>query len=166
MAAETTTTTLTELVNAEFISARILDYAADFVVASPFLRLEDLRGKASGVVSVPQWVLDTVTDISDQVTALTNTALETTDTQVTTAEMGILREVTKNAREDNILGDGVLDFILRDAGRLLAIGLEDDVCALFTSISTSVGTSGSNLALANMAGAISQIRKNKVRAQG
>ncbi len=166
MAAETTTTTLTELVNSEFIRDQILDYAHDFVVNIPYCAEIDLRGKASGVAAVPQWVKDAAADIADEVTALTNTALETTEVTITTAEMGILREVTKNALEDSKIGLALLDFIVRDAARLLSLALEDDVVALFSSLATSVGTSGANLTLANMIEAVAQIRKNGVRAPG
>jgi hypothetical protein len=45
----TTVTTLTELVNAEFISPTILAYAVDYTVAAPYCRWQDLRGKGTKV---------------------------------------------------------------------------------------------------------------------
>jgi len=165
MANETTTTTLTELVNSEFISDAILEYAADYAVSAGFCRLIDLRGKATSVASFPRWVLDAGADLSQATDVSTNTALETTDVQVTAAEVGLRREVTDDAIEDSILGQALFPFLVQDAGRLLGIMLEDDICALFAGFSTSVGTSGANLSLANMVEAQAQIRINKMRGQ-
>lgn len=166
--AETTTTTLTEISNSEWLAPLVLDYAHDFVVATPYAVQHDLRGKASDTVSVQQWVSDQGTEQAPAETAsLTAETLETTDQTVTTAEMGILREVTKNALEDSKMTPAELfRFIVMDSGRLLGIGLEDDLVALFSGFSTGVGTSGSDLTLANMVSAISQLRKNGIRAPG
>lgn len=161
--ATTTTTTLTELVNSEFISPAILEYALDSIVAAPYVNMLDLRGKATGTGSFPRWVLDSATDIASETTDLSSETLETTDVTVSAAEVGIRRDISDTAQEDNILGAALYDFLVKDAGNLLGVSLDDDIVALFGSFSNSVGTSGSDLTLANMAGAISQLRKQKSR---
>lgn len=161
-AAPTTTTTLTELVNAEFINPAILSYAVDFTVAAPFNNWLDLRGRATKVGSFPRWVLDTAEDVGE-ITNLTSVALETTAVNITAAEIGLLRRVTDAAVEETIIGRQLFDFLVRDSGVLAAVSLDDDIVALYTSFSTSVGTSGSNLTIANMVEAQAQIRKNKMR---
>jgi hypothetical protein len=162
--AKTTATTLTELVNSEFINPAILDYAADYTVAAPFMNWLDLRGKATKVGSFPRWILDAVT-AGQETTDLTTETLETTDVTITAAEIGVRRDVTDAALEETIIGAQLFDFLVRDSGVLAAISLDDDICALFPSLSTSVGTSGSDLTLANMVEAQAQVRKNKMRGQ-
>jgi hypothetical protein len=159
-----TTTTLTELVNSEFINPAILEYAHDFTVAAPFLNWMDLRGKQTKVGSFPIWVLDATAD-TGETTDLTTTALETTDVQITAAEIGIRRDVTDAALEETIIGTQLFDFLVRDSGVLAAISLDDDICALFPSLATSVGAATTDLSLANMVSAQAQVRINGKRGQ-
>lgn len=162
--AVSTTTTLTELVNSEAINPAIMQYAADFAVAAPFLNWMDLRGKATNVGAFPRWVLDTASDLGET-TDMTTETLETTEVTITAAEIGVLREITDSALESSIIGAQVFDFIVQDFGKLAAISLDDDICALFPSLSTSVGSSGTDLSLANMVEAQAQVRKNKMSGQ-
>ncbi len=157
-----TTTTLTELVRGELINQAILEYAHDHVVAAPYMNWLDLRGQATKVGSFPKWVLDATTD-TGETTDLAVTALETTDVQITAAEIGIRRDVTDAALEETIIGRQLFDFLIRDSGVLAAISLDDDICALFPALSTSVGTLGTNLSLANMVEAQAQVRINGQR---
>lgn len=161
-AAPVTTTTLTELVNSEFINPAILEYAVDYTVVAPFMYWLDLRGKATKVGSFPKWVLDATGDTGES-TDLTTTALETTDVQVTAAEIGLRRDVTDAALEETIIGAQLFDFLVRDSGVLAAVSLDDDICALFLSLATSVGSATTDLSLANMVAAQAQIRLNKMR---
>lgn len=161
--AVTDTTTLTELVNSEYINQAILDYAHDYAVAAPFLNWLDLRGRATKVGSFPRWVLDTATDITNETTALNNETLETTDVQITAAEIGVRRDISDAALEESVLGAQIFDFLVRDAGVLFGISLDDDIVALFPSLSTNVGTSTANLTIANMVEAQAQVRKNGMR---
>ena len=160
--AVSTTTTLTELVNSEFISDAVLDYAMDVVCIAPYTNMADLRGKASSVASFVKWVADTATD-RGETDDLSAETLETTQVACTAAECGVRRDITDHALEDGILGANLFDFIVKDSGTLLAISLDDDLAALLGGFSTVVGTSGANLSLANMAGAASSLRKNKMR---
>ncbi len=159
----TTTTTLTELVQAEFVNPAILDYAVDFTVAAPFCNWLDLRGKATKVGSFPRWVLDAAEDLGDELSNMTSVALETTAVNVTGAEVGLFRRITYASVEETIIGRTLFDFLVRDSGNLLAVSLDDDICALYGSFSTSVGTSGANLSIANMVEAQASIRSNKMR---
>jgi hypothetical protein len=162
----TTTTTLADVVNAEFISPLIGDYASDYTVAAPYMRWQDLRGKGSKVGSFPRAVLDTATDIANETTDIAANDYATTQVSVTAAEIGIRRDVTDAAVEDTVIGRELFDFLTRDAGILFAISLDEDICAgLFPGLSTSVGTSGSDLTLSNMVQAQASLRKNKARGQ-
>lgn len=161
----TTTTSLTELVNSEYIDPMIMEYAHDYVVVAPFVRQMDLRGKGTNQGVFPRWVLDAALDVANQTAAITLTELESTEVTITGAEVGVARDIYDPAVEETILGDGLFSFLVQDAGLLLAISLDDDLCALFSGASTSVGSTGANLSLANMVEAQAQIRKNKMRGQ-
>lgn len=161
--AATTTTTLTELSNSEVINEFVLDYAVDFSVAAPYAYLKDLRGLASKVAAFPKWILDAHEDVANETTDLTIEDLETTEVTITAAEIGLRRGITDAALEETIIGRNLFDFVVRDAAAIFATALDDDIVALFGSFSTSVGTSGSNITIANMVEAQAQIRKNKMR---
>jgi len=163
--ASSTTTTLTELVNSEFINPAILDYAHDYAVAAPYLNWQDLRGKGTNVGSFVRSVLDTATKPTNEVTELASEAFETTDVQLTGVEVGVRRDVTDAALEETILGAQIFDLLSKDAGVLLGISLDNDIAALFGSITASVGATGVNLSIANMVEAQAQIRINGMRGQ-
>ncbi len=163
--AVTTTTTLEELVNTEFINPIIMEYAHDFAVAAPYTAKLDLRGKATVVGSFPRMVLDTATDLAAETTTLNNETLETTAVNITAAEIGVRRDITDAAVEASIVGSEIFDWLVRDAGILFGISLDDDICALFAALNggTAVGTTTANLTIANMVEAQAQIRKNGMR---
>jgi len=165
MANETTKTTLTELVENEAIADVILEYAHDYAVSAPFMRLADLRGLPTSVASFPRWVLDAGADLTEATDVSTNTALETTQASATAAEVGFKRTITDDSLEDTTIGPQIFQFLAMDAGKLLGIMLEDDICALYPSVTASAGTSAANLTIANMVEAQATIRKNKMRGQ-
>ena len=160
--AVSTVTTLTELVNSEWISDAVLDYAMDVVVIAPYTNMADLRGKATSTASFVKWVADTATD-RGETDDLASETLETTQVSCASAECGVRRDITDHALEDGILGASLFDFIVKDAGVLLAVSLDDDLATLLGAFSVTAGASGTNLSLANMAGAASSLRKNKMR---
>lgn len=163
MSLETTSTTLTELVNSEFISPLILDYAIDEMVIAPVCRVESLAGKATATAAFPGWVKDTGADLTEA-SDLSNNALETTEATPLTATMvGILREVTDFAVETSIVGPSLMSFILEDGRKLCAEMLEDDLAAVFTNASNSVGTSGVDMSVANFVEAIAKLDTAKAR---
>jgi len=163
MANETTTTTLTELVNSEFINEAILDYAHDHAVAAPYLNWMDLRGKATKTGSFPKKVLDAVTAPTNEVTELAAAEFETTDVQIAAVEIGVRRDVTDAALEETILGAQIFNLLVQDAGVLMGISLDNDIVALFGSLSTNVGATTVDLSLANMVEAQAQVRINGMR---
>ena len=165
-AAATTGTTLTELVNAEFIEPLIMDYAVDKMVITPLVRVSNLAGKQTKIASFPRWVKDSGADVSDG-SAMTVDDLETTEVAtVTAATVGVYREVTDMAAETNVLGPaGIADYVARDGAMLCSEMLEDDLAARFASASNSVGTSGSDLSVANFVEALAKLDTTKARGQ-
>lgn len=168
MANETTATTVEEIVGTEWIVPRIMAAAKQFAVATPFCQQFSLIGKGAGVASVAREVSDTGTlsdfDGPGEATTLSNIQFDMSATAITPTEFGVRRQVTDIAVEDNILGGLLYDYLTNIAARDLAIALDDDVCALFPSLATSVGTSGVDLTIATMAQGLAQLRKNETRA--
>lgn len=160
MAAETTTTTLTELVYGEWISPLIQSYAGNYLNPSQFLlRLDPLNG--SSTVSQPRWVSDQGTVPDDgagvdtefdatEATDLSNSDLETLDSTFTISEYGIMREVTDTVIESAQNAAAVMQFIVPDAASILMAAGNDDVCALFASFTNASGSTGVDTSVADV----------------
>jgi hypothetical protein len=154
MANETTTTTVAHSLNSEFIDPRLRDFAIASQTTLQFFRRGDLAGHNSKVWTVLIFVKDVAADITEG-TAMTNTALDTGDTSITAAEVGILREITKLASRTSMID--LESYVAQDGGKLCMELAEDDAVALFAGLSTSVGTSGSNYTVADLMEAIALI---------
>jgi hypothetical protein len=160
MANETTATTVTGLIHASFISKVMLNYALDANVFLPRARYEQVT-PGSGTAAFAVATKGSAGAITDG-TGLSNTALTFANTTATASEVGILRHVTKKAARFNMMGDaGLHAWAVEDGRRLCLEKMETDGLAVATNASTSVGTSGANLTIGNMAGAISQASINK-----
>ncbi|MHA1574015.1 MAG: hypothetical protein ACTSX8_08470 [Alphaproteobacteria bacterium] len=165
MAAETTTTTLTELVAAEVVELSIKDYLIDAPVINPLCEFASIAGLGSKVKSFARWVKDAGGDITEA-TAMSNTALETLEVSVTVAQVGILREIMDFAAETvNIGPQGLFQAILDDGVALVVEMLEDDLAALFASADTTVGTTTVDMTIANFVEGIAKMRTAKARGQ-
>jgi len=169
MANETTTTTVTELVNSEWIRP-VINHAAKAkaVVARYALQL-DLRGKATSTAALPQEVSDVGTPANYDATEgtdLSNIAFETTEATVSSQEYGILRRVTDDAVEDNIMGMGLYGYIVDSGAEDMAIVLDDDAGSLLDAFATTVGATTVDLSLANLAQAMISLRNNEMPAPG
>ena len=163
MADETKISSITEIVNSEFIEPLIMDYAIDAMVAAPLCRVSNLAGKGTKVAAFARWDKDTGADITEG-TAMSNNELTLSDVQVTAAQVGILREVTDFAAATSITGpEALMAFIAMDGGKLCGEMMEDDVVGLFPSATSSVGTSGQDLSVADFLQAIATLDTNKAR---
>jgi hypothetical protein len=161
----TTNTSVTEIVNSEWIDPMIADYARDEFVIAELARTVDVRGKSTKAVSFPLWEKDTAEDITTEgVTTLTNNDLTLSETTVTVAQVGILREPTKFVERTQMLGEaGLVDYIAKDGGFLCSEMLEDDLAALFGSVTLSAGVSGQDLTVGTVLEAMGKRRTAKAR---
>lgn len=149
MSFETTLTTLTELVHAEWISPFILSYAENYKNPSQFLlRMDPLNG--STTVSAPRWVSDEG-DVNDEggavdsefdateATDLGNTALETLDETFSISEYGLMRTVTDHVIESAQSAASVLSSLIPNATSTLMAAGNQTACALFASFTNQSG---------------------------
>lgn len=148
----TTATSLTELINSEYINEFIADYLGNFKNPSQFFLPINITNGAS-TVSQPRWVSDVGTVPEDgtavdtefnatEATDLTANELETTDSTFSVIEYGLLRQPSDTALEDATLI--TVQDIVANAMGILMDAMNDDACALFASLSASVGTSGTD----------------------
>jgi hypothetical protein len=148
----TTATSLTELINSEFINDFIADCLGNFKNPSQFFLPINITNGAS-TVSQARWVSDVGTVPEDgtavdtefnatEATDLTANELETTDSTFSVIEYGLLREPSDTALEDATII--TIQDIVANATAILMDAMNDDACALFASLSASVGTSGTD----------------------
>ena len=162
MASETTATTLTGGINASYIDMLFSDYALDANVMLARSRMAPVAN-GTGTAAFVSTTKGSAAAVTDG-TGLSNTALTQANTTVTASEVGILRHVTKKGARFHVRGEaGVHAMTMEDGRKLCLEKMETDACAQWANASTSVGTSGANLTLANLADAVSQAAINKAR---
>lgn len=167
----TTTTSLTELIQSEFINDFIGDYLGNYKNPSQFFLPINVNNGAS-TVSQTRWVSDVGTVPDDgagvdteydatEATDLTAVELETTDATFSVVEYGLLREPSDTAMEDATML--TVQDIAANAVGILMDAMNDDACALFASLSSSSGSTGTNLSVANFNDALYQLARRGVK---
>jgi hypothetical protein len=173
----TTTTTLNDLVHSQFIEPTFYDYAHDHVVATRFLQQFSLIGKSTATYQVPRFDSDMGTvganaagvdgefDVANETTDISSaTALDTSSVTFTPAEYGLKHVISDAVYEDSMLASELDSMIIANAARILQTALEADVVALFAGLGTAVGTSGSDLTVAQAIAAADGIYDRGCRA--
>ena len=164
MANETTGTTVTEAIQAEIVNLAIKNYLIDAPVINPLVQYASLEGQGSRSMSFVLITKDTGSDITDG-TGLSNNDIDTSDVSITVAQVGIAREITDFAAATVKMGaQALFQLAVNDGVALCVDMLEDDLAALFASATgTTVGTSGSDMTVANHVEAIARLRTARVR---
>lgn len=145
--AQTTATTVTEAIYAAIIESVFKEELGAAVVVAPLVRYHDLSGEASlawKVIKNP--ATPTVTDLAADTDDLTTgTAYTPTQVTISATEAGVLHEVTQRALEGTVLQEALMAEIGSWMTRAVARELDSDLCGLFSSFATSVGTTGASL---------------------
>ena len=147
--AQTTTTTLAYSLPTEHIVAAVVQEARPFNVCAPLV-LNDIQPRGEGKI----WqkvVLPTTTAASVAEDAdITPGARTPTRVYTEIAEVGLATELTKLAEETSRLASQVLLWA-ESQGRAIAQKVTADICSLFPGLNgnTAVGTSGTNIAVAD-----------------
>ena len=163
-ATATTTTTLTEMVQAEVLNQAIKDYLIDANVIMPIVEYQSIAGKNTKALSTILITKDTGADITEG-TAMTVDDLDSSDVSITVAQVGIYRQVTEFVSQTNMLGkDGLFNLVVNDGIALVLEMVEDDLAALFASATgATVGTSGVDMSVTDFVTAVAKMRTIKVR---
>ena len=169
----TTATSLTELVNSEFINDFIADCLGNFKNPSQFFLPINITN-GSPTVSQARWVSDVGTVPEDgaavdtefdatEATDLTANELETTESGFSVVEYGLLREPSDTALEDATII--TIQDIVANATAILMDAMNDDACALFAALSASVGTSGTDCRVSDVNDALYNLARRGVRGE-
>lgn len=174
--ADTTTTTLNDVMYTEYIEPVFADYAHDHVVATRFLKRYSLIGKATNKYQVPSLAsnmgtvgdnasgVDTEFDATAGTDISSSTTLSTDSTTYTPTEYGFKHVVLDDVFEDTIVASELMSMMVANAARIIQTAIEADVVALFSSAATLVGTSGADLTLAQAIAAADGIYDRGCRA--
>ena len=147
--AQTTTTTLAYSLPTEHIVAAVVQEARPFNVCAPLV-LNEIQpagqGKTWQKAILPTTAAAAVAEGSDIAAA----ARTLTRAYTEISEVGLSTELTKLAEETSRLASQVILWA-ESQGRAIAQKVTGDICALFTDLNggSAVGTSGSNIAVAD-----------------
>lgn len=161
MANESTTTSLNDFTNASLVEPTVilaLTEQAGFVTRN--FREFSIIGKPTNAIKIPtqtSWWgspnddgagVDTELDATEG-TSLGNTQVASGVVTITAAEYGVAHALTDNVGEDSVLdGLEMLNFVTGPMILALGLALDSDGIALLASLSNSVGSSGSDLTIA------------------
>lgn len=143
----TTTSTFDDVSYASILTDEVLDALMAAVVTPALLDFYDLSGEASKAIKIPKADKFTAAAVNEG-TELTNTALTTTSVTGTAAEIGIQATITDVLEVSDIPAAHASR--LRQLGRALADKMDVDICALLAGFDTDVGSTGVNIALADL----------------
>lgn len=93
-----------------------------------------------------------------QGTDLGNTSASTGSVTVSTGEYAVAMEIVDNVVEDTVRGIDVFSWLSQRHLHAIGLAMTDDFCALFASLSNSVGSSGVDLTVAQMIAAQQGLR--------
>lgn len=169
----TTTTSVTELIQSEFINDFIGNYLENYKNPSQFFLPINITN-GSSTVSQTRWVSDVGTVPEDgaavdtefdatEATDLTANELETTQASFSVVEYGLLREPSDTAMEDATML--TIEQIVANAVGILMDAMNDDACALFAGLSNSSGSSGVDLSVANVNDALYQLARRGAKGE-
>jgi hypothetical protein len=169
----TTATSLTELIQSEFINDFIADCLGNFKNPSQFF-LPILVSNGASTVAQARWVSDVGTVPEDgaavdtefnatEATDLVANELETTESTFSVIEYGLLREPSDTALEDATIL--TIQDIVANATAILMDAMNDDACALFAGLSASAGTSGTDCRVSDVNDAIYNLARRGVKGQ-
>lgn len=163
MANEITTTTMNDITNSALVEPVIIMALSE----QPGIAISSCRefnaiGKATSALTIPTQTsywgsandrgagVDTEFD-GTQATALSNTAVSTGAVTCTAVEYGVAHQLIDNVNEDSAIDAlELMNLFTSQMLTVLTLALDDDFCALFASLSNTVGTSGVDLTVSNM----------------
>lgn len=143
MAASTLTTLNDLTLAAAVLEQAIVDYARAEAVMRGLVSSHSLAGKMSKAAVVPKWASLAAAGLTEG-TDMSNTTLSTDGVTITAAEVGVRVDITDMVAA---FAGGNMDAYARQCGLAIADKWDDDLCALFTGLSTTVGSSGAELTL-------------------
>jgi hypothetical protein len=160
----TTSTSVTELVLATATDSLIIAYQYDEVTAIPFARFKDISNEPTATARFPRAVKDAHEDLAAETDALTPVEFETTAVDMAMTRVGIAREISETAFEDNILGRaGIMAELVMDAAILLGIAKDEDLIAEWPNATNEVSDTGVVIDVSDLVAGMGKQRAAKCR---
>lgn len=123
-------------------------------VALPTCRQDSVEGVPTMAKSYPKHPTTADAGAITDGTALSNTGIDATSVTITAAGVGLKADLTDQSATGSLLD---LEESSQNFARALANKIEVDITALYDGFSTSVGTSGSDLTVAQFLSAIYEL---------
>ena len=153
MASETTTSTLDDLISP--LVAEAMFVASETTIMKGLVRNFTMPLRAGKILQVPKYASLTAAAVSEA-SDLGNTAVSTSKSDLTVSENGIMTTLTDLSR------DASESDVVQDLGRLfgeaIAKKMDQDLTALFSGFSQSVGSDGDDLTINTISQAVTKLR--------
>lgn len=167
MANETQSSSLSGTIYAKVIEELVIAYQYDDLTVTPFFRFKSIADLATTTAAFPRLVKSTgpvAGTPASETTALAATELTTTSVDIAVGRVGIAREITTTAKEDSVIGRSLdVAGLVMDAARLYGEYFDTASTALFSTVTLSVGSTGTSLTIPTMVAAVAQQRANKAK---
>lgn len=172
MANEITTSTVDDFSYSAIIAPILIATLSERATFLTWAREFNLVGQPSGSLKIPNinsyWgtpgdrgaAVDTELNATE-VTDIANTPVTSGGLTISTGEYGIAHEISDTLQEDTIDSLDLLNILRGTMMTALQLALADDFVAMLANLSTSIGTSGSDLTIAQLFAA-----KNNIRTAG
>ncbi len=165
--AETQSSSLAGTIHALVIEQLVIAYQYDDLTVTPYFRFKSIADQTTTTASFPRWTKSTgpvAGTPASEITALGTTVQATTAIDIAVGRVGIAREITTTAKEDSVVGRALdVAGLVMDAARLYGEFYDTASTALFSSVTLSVGSTGTVLTIPTLVNLIGQQRSNKAK---
>ncbi len=167
MANETQSSSVSTTIYAKVIEQLVIAYQYDDLTITPYFRYKTIAGESTATAGFPRYVKSTgpaAGTPASETTLLAATEMTSTNVDIAVARVGIAREVTTTVREDSVI-NRALDVagLVMDAARLYGEFFDTASTALFSTVTLTVGATGTSLSIPTMVALVAQQRANKAK---
>ncbi len=167
MANETQSSSVSTTIYAKVIEQLVIAYQYDDLTITPYYRYKTIVGESTTTAGFPRYVKSTGPTAgtpASETTALAATELTSTNVDIAVARVGIAREVTTTVREDSVINRALdVSGLVMDAARLYGEFFDTASTALFSTVTLTVGATGTSLTIPTMVALVAQQRTNKAK---
>ncbi len=167
MANETYSTSASGTIHAKIIQQLIIAYQYDDLTITPYFRYASIADQTTATAAFPRWVKSAgpaAGTPATEVTLLAATEFTTTSVDIAVGRVGIAREVTDTVKEDSVVGRALdVQGLVMDAARLYGEFFDTASAALFSTVTATVGSTGTALSIATMVALLGSQRANKAK---
>lgn len=164
----TQSSSVSTTIYAKYIEELVIGYQYDDLTVTPRFRFKSLIGEKTTTASFPRAVKNSSAIVAGtpatETTALATSEFTTTSVDIAVSRVGIAREITATVMEDSVFSSALeIDSLVRDAAKLFGEFYDTASTALFSSVTATVGLTGTGLTIATLVNAVGQQRANKAR---